>query len=191
MTTIDANFDFQVRDHIPLKLNATVVDLFFGAGGLSHGFHSERFDIVGGIDTDEMCRYAFEHNNDAPFIMRDVAGLNGCEITELFNPGKRGVLVGCASCQPFSTYNQKSDDPKWRLLSHFSNLIDEVRPDIISMENVHRLLEFKEGAVALYVSSTKISAKQAADAIRGHWGIENRNHYVRLQSALNSPAGLS
>ena len=32
---------------------------------------------------------------------------------------------------------------------------------------------------ALYVSSTKLSAKQAAAAIRGHWGIENRNHYVR------------
>jgi predicted transposase YbfD/YdcC len=32
---------------------------------------------------------------------------------------------------------------------------------------------------ALHVSSTKLSAKQAAAAIRGHWGIENRNHYVR------------
>lgn len=32
---------------------------------------------------------------------------------------------------------------------------------------------------ALYVSSTKLSAKQAAAAIRGHWGIENKNHYLR------------
>jgi predicted transposase YbfD/YdcC len=32
---------------------------------------------------------------------------------------------------------------------------------------------------ALHVSSVKLSAQQAADAIRGHWGIENRNHYVR------------
>lgn len=32
---------------------------------------------------------------------------------------------------------------------------------------------------AFHVSSTKLSARQAADAIRGHWGIENRNHYVR------------
>jgi predicted transposase YbfD/YdcC len=32
---------------------------------------------------------------------------------------------------------------------------------------------------ALHVSSFKLSAKQAAATIRGHWGIENRNHYVR------------
>lgn len=33
--------------------------------------------------------------------------------------------------------------------------------------------------VAFYVSSIELSAEQAAAAIRGHWGIENRNHYVR------------
>lgn len=33
--------------------------------------------------------------------------------------------------------------------------------------------------IALHVSSVKLSAQQAAAAIRGHWGIENRNHYVR------------
>ena len=32
---------------------------------------------------------------------------------------------------------------------------------------------------AFHVSSTKLSAQQAAAAIRGHWGIENRNHYAR------------
>lgn len=37
----------------------------------------------------------------------------------------------------------------------------------------------RRAEIALYVSSTKLSAKQAADAIRGHWGIENKNHYVR------------
>ena len=30
-----------------------------------------------------------------------------------------------------------------------------------------------------YVCSAPVSAKKAASAIRSHWGIENRNHYVR------------
>ena len=30
-----------------------------------------------------------------------------------------------------------------------------------------------------YVCSGRISAKKAGHAIRSHWGIENRNHYVR------------
>ncbi len=33
--------------------------------------------------------------------------------------------------------------------------------------------------VSFYLCSAAISAEAAAEAIRGHWGIENRNHYVR------------
>lgn len=33
--------------------------------------------------------------------------------------------------------------------------------------------------VAFYVSAAPITAADAADAIRGHWSIENRSHYVR------------
>ena len=36
----------------------SVVDLFCGAGGLSHGFRREGFPIVAGIDSDDHCRIA-------------------------------------------------------------------------------------------------------------------------------------
>lgn len=137
---------------------ASVVDIFCGAGGLSHGFRQQGFEIVGGIDIDEDCRYAFEQNNDAPFIRRDVATLKADEINGLFTPGRPRVLVGCAPCQPFSTYNQKNEDPKWQLLHQFGNLIDKVRPDVLSMENVPRLLAFKDG------STFKQFIKQLRDA---------------------------
>ncbi len=129
------------------KPNASVVDIFCGAGGLSHGFSQQEFDIAGGIDIDEDCRYAFEHNNDAPFIRRDVASLRKADVEELFSPNKYRVLVGCAPCQPFSSYNQKNSDPKWQLLGRFGSLIGRVEPDIVSMENVPRLLNFRGGAV--------------------------------------------
>jgi predicted transposase YbfD/YdcC len=32
---------------------------------------------------------------------------------------------------------------------------------------------------SFYVCSASISAKDAAEAIRSHWGVENKNHYVR------------
>jgi DNA (cytosine-5)-methyltransferase 1 len=126
---------------------ATVVDLFCGAGGLSYGFRQAGFDVVAGIDVDEDCRFAFEHNNKAPFIRKDVSKVKPAEIEALFVPGKPRVLVGCAPCQPFSTYNQKNDDPKWRLLEHFGALVDKVRPDVLSMENVPRLLHFRDGEI--------------------------------------------
>ena len=125
----------------------SVVDLFCGAGGLSHGFRQEGFEIAAGVDDDESCRYAFEHNNEARFIRRDVASLDGHEIGKLFTPGIPSILVGCAPCQPFSVYNQKNSDPQWQLLGEFARIISQVRPSVVSMENVPRLMRFRKGKV--------------------------------------------
>lgn len=127
--------------------NASVVDLFCGAGGLSHGFKIEAFKLAAGIDIDEDCRFPFEANNGAPFLRKDVGKLTAKDIEDLFIPGTKRVLVGCAPCQPFSTYNQKNDDPNWKLLHAFGDLIEVSLPDVVSMENVPRLLAFRGGAV--------------------------------------------
>lgn len=129
------------------RFYGSIVDLFSGVGGLSHGFMLEGFSISAGIDIDEDCRYPFEYNNGAPFIRKDVAALRGPDIAALFEPGLPRILVGCAPCQPFSIYNQKNEDPKWRLLTDFGKLIAETSPDIVSMENVPRLLDFKGSKV--------------------------------------------
>lgn len=131
---------------------ASVVDLFCGAGGLSHGFVLEGVPVVCGIDIDEECRFPFERNNLAPFVRRDVAGLQGADLRSVFVPGKYRVLVGCAPCQPFSLYTQGRagrgiEDPKWSLLREFARLIEEVQPDVVSMENVQRLRKFRDGKV--------------------------------------------
>jgi DNA (cytosine-5)-methyltransferase 1 len=126
---------------------ASVVDLFCGAGGLSHGFKNEAFKIAAGIDIDETCRFPYEANNDAPFLRKDVGKLTAKEIEDLFIPRTKRVLVGCAPCQPFSTYNQKNEDPNWNLLHAFGDVIEASGPDVVSMENVPRLLAFRGGAV--------------------------------------------
>jgi DNA (cytosine-5)-methyltransferase 1 len=133
------------RTRAASSVSASVVDLFCGAGGLSYGFKLEGFPLAAGIDVDEACRYPYEVNNGATFIRKDVAALKAQEIEHLFTPGFARVMVGCAPCQPFSSYNQKNEDPKWRLLRSFGHLIEEVRPDIVSMENVPSLLRFKGG----------------------------------------------
>ena len=132
---------------VPAAPFGSVVDLFCGVGGLSHGFQQEGFEIAAGVDCDENCRYAFEYNNDAPFVRRDVASLDGEEVRQLFTPGVPSILVGCAPCQPFSVYNQKNSDPQWQLLEAFARIISQVRPSVVSMENVPRLMRFRKGKV--------------------------------------------
>ncbi len=117
-------------------------DLFCGVGGLTHGMRLEGIDISHGIDTDPWCHYPFEANNDSTFILEDIRNLNGKDLSNLFSKNNTKLLAGCAPCQPFSNYvkaNVKEKDSKWSLLSEFSRLIKETRPELVTMENVVRL----------------------------------------------------
>ena len=125
----------------------SVVDVFCGVGGLSHGFVLEGFDVRAGIDVDSSCRYAYERNNAACFIEQSVEDLDGRTIKDLFTDGQPSILVGCAPCQPFSTYSRNASDTKWHLLAEFGRIVREVMPDIVSMENVARLTTFHKGRV--------------------------------------------
>ena len=127
------------------EFQASVIDVFCGVGGLAHGFKKEGFSLACGIDIDEACRYAFEKNNSAPFIAKDVSKISAMTLNSFFHPEMTRVLVGCAPCQPFSLYNQKNNDPQWKLLSDFGELIAKTKPEIVSMENVPRLIKFKGG----------------------------------------------
>ena len=126
---------------------ASVIDLFCGAGALSHGFLHEDFLVMCGYDLDEACRYPFEANNNAPFVRRDVAMIDADELSREFSDHLPRVLIGCAPCQPFSRYSQGHEDPKWKLLKDFSRLVVAVAPDVLSMENVPQLVRFKGGSV--------------------------------------------
>lgn len=122
-----------------------VVDVFCGIGGLTHGFVKERFKVVAGIDVDDSCRYAFEKNNGAKFIKKDIAEIDADEILRLYSDAKVKILVGCAPCQPFSKYtNRKTEDTKWGLLYNFGKLIEKIKPEIVSMENVPELAKHKK-----------------------------------------------
>jgi DNA (cytosine-5)-methyltransferase 1 len=115
------------------------IDLFCGAGGLTHGLISEGIQVVAGIDVDEACRHPYTTNNAALFINEDVARFLPKQLNELFGDAEIRVLAGCAPCQPFSTYAQRYDvtgSPRWGLLYQFARLIKGTRPDLVTMENV-------------------------------------------------------
>jgi DNA (cytosine-5)-methyltransferase 1 len=124
------------------KNNIAVIDLFCGIGGLSYGFVMENFDVISGYDNDISCKYIYETNNKAIFHTEDVSQLSGEKIKQEFG-SKLKILVGCAPCQPFSSYSfkvKKKDEKKLNLLYSFARLIEEVQPTVVSMENVPQLV---------------------------------------------------
>ena len=130
--------------------NYTVIDLFCGAGALTHGFVSEGFKVVAGLDADKSCKYAYEKNNPgATFIEKKIEDVEAAELKQRYPEGHVKILVGCAPCQPFSAYNRRKQDreQKWKLLANFSRLISDIEPDIVSMENVPNLAAFRNGKV--------------------------------------------
>ncbi len=157
--------------------NCTVVDIFCGAGGLTHGFVVEGFQVAAGVDADPACRYPYETNNPgAKFIDCRIENLSSDEIKQLYPPGHVKILVGCAPCQPFSSYNQqKGERHDWDLLYAFANLIGSVEPDIVSMENVPRLATYDDGKV--YKDFMKALAKKGYN-ISSHLAVNTLDYGV-------------
>lgn len=124
------------------------IDLFCGVGGLTHGLQLAGVPVVAGIDIEKTCKFAYEKNNNAKFILEDITKICSSELNEYYPKDSIKVLVGCAPCQPFSNYtlrynkNGKKDN-KWRLLYYFLNLVRDILPEVISMENVPQLTKEK------------------------------------------------
>ena len=119
---------------------AKVVDLFCGAGGLTCGLERAGLNVVEGIDVDGRCRYAYETNTRARFIAKDIRDYGVDDVRSAWAEAEIRILVGCAPCQPFSTYAQgivpHTYESRWGLIERFATLIDRTRPDVVSMENV-------------------------------------------------------
>ena len=120
-----------------------VVDLFCGVGGLTRGLEAAGLDDLAGYDLDSSCEYTYTHNNNAIFINRNVEEVTGKEIKKLLRGYDVKILAGCAPCQPFSRHQKDKKNRKkhkdWKLLYQFGRLVQEVRPHIVSMENVPEL----------------------------------------------------
>ena len=125
-------------------MTSTAIDLFCGIGGLTKGLSLAGVNVQAGIDIDNSCRFAYEKNNNAQFINCDITLLKGEQLEALYPDNTTRILVGCAPCQPFSKYTNRyrkdgHTDDKWKLLYSFSRLVQEIQPEIVSMENVPQL----------------------------------------------------
>ncbi|WP_068818618.1 DNA cytosine methyltransferase [Phormidesmis priestleyi] len=119
----------------------STVDLFCGAGGLTYGFEQAGLPVKAGYDIDPACKFPYEHNNKAKFVLQDVGCVSKSDLEQHFSESAIKVLAGCAPCQPFSSYARRYNDKesKWKLLQDFARLVQDCEPEIVSMKNVLQL----------------------------------------------------
>jgi DNA (cytosine-5)-methyltransferase 1 len=141
------------------------IDLFCGVGGKTRGFIDAGISVVAGIDVDEKCQYAYEKNNpSALFIHGDVESVDSKRLIDLYPENSIKILIGCAPCQPFSTYsfrygaaktNSRKDDGRWGLLYAFRDKILDLKPDIVTAENVPELFRLNHLVYKKFVKDLK------------------------------------
>jgi len=169
------------------------VDLFCGAGGLTHGLRKAGVNVVAGVDFDAACKYPYEANHDGvKFHLSDIAKLEASTVRGWFGDATVRILAGCAPCQPFSSYAlryQKEEpvqsDERWTLLSHFERLVMELKPDIVTMENVPAVTKhevFKQFKAALETCGYKVWV-EVIDCAR--FGLPQRRRRTVLLASLH------
>lgn len=133
----------------------SAVDLFCGAGGLTHGLLQAGIKVEAGIDIDEAAEYAFVTNNpDTRYYCWDVGRKTYASIEKLFAGDKIRLLAGCAPCQPFSKLTQAIDrHQSWDLLNNFGRFVARIQPELVTMENVPELAERGKDVFAHFVKT--------------------------------------
>ncbi len=128
----------------------TVVDIFAGAGGFSHGLEAtgKKVLLAAELDTHAMETYRVNHPHSLvrqldlatpealEALEADVAELGGCEL-----------LVGGPPCQSFSTAGHRKSDARSTLVDSFVEAVRVLRPQTFAMENVLGLRSFEGGTV--------------------------------------------
>lgn len=174
-----------------MKINA--IDLFCGVGGLTCGVQQAGIKVIAGYDIAEECRFSYEFNNHSRFIYKDVKEIDSQEITSLYPKNTDiKVLMGCAPCQPFSSYSHRykqsdSRNQKMDLLGYFGKQIAYVQPDIVSMENVPQLI--KDPIFDKFVSTLKENNYSVSYKVvfAPSYGIpQNRKRLVLLASKFGN-----
>jgi DNA (cytosine-5)-methyltransferase 1 len=130
----------------------TVVDLFCGAGGLSEGFHRAGFRTVLAVDQNPVAIRSYRLNHpEVPedrVLCEDLRDFNADakRLRKVLGRQRVDVLIGGPPCQGFSRAGWRSrgngqrfspsDDDRNHLYAELINLLDQLNPKVVLMENV-------------------------------------------------------
>ena len=132
----------------------TVVDLFSGCGGITHGLHQVdvqgySYETLAAVDIWPAACDTLEFNFPTVDVIRE--GLSPKVIKRLVDKYKsQGVdlVVGGPPCQGFSTSGKRAlDDPRNSLVKMYLNAIEALQPRAFLMENVVGFTTFQDGKI--------------------------------------------
>lgn len=127
----------------------TCVDLFCGAGGLSKGFLDAGYNVVLGVDYDDMALKTFAKNHPGSTAMKldlfnheNINKIIDFLDTRDIHEGQLDVLAGGPPCQGFSIAGPRNkDDKRNRLYTAMVKLAETIKPKAVVLENVPGMIQ--------------------------------------------------
>lgn len=121
------------------------LSFFSGAMGLDIGMKNGGIPALLACENNKACRITIEKNNPEIGLIGDITKFNASEIRKMAKiPENRkiDVIFGGPPCQSFSTAgNRKAfDDERGNVFLKYLNIISELKPTYIVIENVRGLL---------------------------------------------------
>jgi DNA (cytosine-5)-methyltransferase 1 len=134
-----------------MKEKYCAIDLFAGCGGLTQGLKKAGFDVLAGVELNQLASNTYEKNHpEVKLLNQDIRKIDVKKLrSELgLKKGDLDLLAGCPPCQGFSTLrtNKKTvavNDNRNNLMFEFLKFIDEFAPKTLMMENVPGLQKGK------------------------------------------------
>ncbi len=159
------------RTNLKNSKKPIAVDLFAGCGGLTKGLIDAGFQVATAVEIDSAAAETYRRNHrQTKLIEKDIREVSATEILQTAGTSNVSLLAGCAPCQGFCslTSKHKKDDPRNELLLSMANLIEEILPDAIMMENVPGLAKRGKSIFDKFLNVLKDIGYQT----EGAWGIQ-------------------
>lgn len=123
--------------------NMKAVMLFSGIGGMSLGFHSSGYNIIGHIESNKAANKIYELNfPNSQLLGLDIRKVTNEELLKFKKKnGEISIIAGGPPCQGFSLAGKRNIfDPRNELFREFARLAKILKPKTILLENVKMLL---------------------------------------------------
>ncbi len=127
----------------------TVIDLFCGCGGLSHGFTKAGYEIILGIDNckDAIATFRNSHK-DSIGLVADLSNETVMDIGKKTKVKDVDLIIGGPPCQGFSIAGKRIiNDERNKLYKSFIDFVEYYKPKAFLMENVPNIVSMGSGSI--------------------------------------------